>query len=128
MFALGGWSAPGTVQTLNSLMTSKKGERELIFNYFQGIISPGEADESNYSVATMVIQSDELVFKNACATGLKKNSGLCGETIARDLIPCINDETIGLFVFADGLTINFDRFKDALRKTDWKTACNTLDR
>jgi hypothetical protein len=80
----------------------------------EGIISPGEADESNFSVATMVIQSDELVFKNAYTTGLKQNSGLCGENIARDLITSINNETIGMFVFADGLTLNFDRFKDAL--------------
>ena len=80
----------------------------------EGIISTGEADESNFSVATMVIQSDELVFRNACATGLKQDSGLCGKKIAQDLITGVNDETIGIFVFADGLTVNFDRFKDAL--------------
>jgi hypothetical protein len=80
----------------------------------EGIISLGQADESNFSVATMVLQSDELVFKNAYATGLKLNSGLCGGKIARDLIASINDETIGMFVFADGLTFNFDRFKSAL--------------
>lgn len=80
----------------------------------EGIISIGEADESNFSVATMVIQSDELVFANAFATGLKKDSGLCGEKIARSLSNRINHDTIGLFAFADGLTVNFDRFRDAL--------------
>ena len=80
----------------------------------EGIISPGEADESNFFVATIFIQSDEPVFKNAWVTGLKRNSGLCGEHIARDLITGINDDTIGMFVFADGLTVDFDRFKDAL--------------
>ncbi len=80
----------------------------------EGIIALGEADESNFSVATMVLQSDELVFKNACATDLKQNSGPCGKKIARDLMTGISDQTIGMFVFADGLTLNFDRFKDAL--------------
>ena len=79
----------------------------------EGIISLGEADESNFSVATMVIQSDELVFRNAYSTGLKHNSGLCGEKIARKLLTVVNDETIGVFVFADGLTLNFDQFKNA---------------
>jgi hypothetical protein len=80
----------------------------------KGLFPRGEADESNFSVTTMVIQSDELVFKNAWATGLKRNSGLCGENIARDLITSIHDDAIGMFVFADGLTVNFDRLKDAL--------------
>jgi hypothetical protein len=80
----------------------------------EGIISLGEADESNFSVATMAIQSDELVFKNSYTTGLKQDSGLCGEKIALDLRVGINNETIGLFVFADGLTVNFDRLRDAL--------------
>jgi hypothetical protein len=80
----------------------------------EGIISLGEADESNFSVAAMVIQSDELVFLNAYATGLKADSGLCGEKVARELITGLGNETIGMFVFADGLTFNFDRFRDAL--------------
>ncbi len=34
----------------------------------QGIITPGEADESGFSVAVMVIQSDELFFENHLET------------------------------------------------------------
>jgi hypothetical protein len=82
----------------------------------EGIISQGEADESNFSVATMVIQSDELAFRNACATDLKHDSGLCGEKIGRDLNTAITGDTIGMFVFADGLTFNFDRFRSALEE------------
>ena len=44
------------------------------------------------------------------AMGLKRNPGLCGENIAWDLITGIHDDTIGMFVFADGLTADFDRF------------------
>jgi hypothetical protein len=80
----------------------------------EGIISIGDADESNFAVATMLIESDELVFHNACAEGLKENSGLCGEKIARELSTRINNEAIGMFAFADGLTLNFDQFKNAL--------------
>ncbi len=80
----------------------------------EGIISTGDADESNFALATMLIESDELIFNNACAEGLKENSGLCGEKIARELGTRINDETIGMLAFADGLTLNFDQFKKAL--------------
>jgi hypothetical protein len=110
MFASVGYNQQVLIDTVNQA----SGGAPLSGCSGEGIISLGEADESNFSVATMVIQSDELVFKNAYATSLKQNSGLCGEKIARDLITCINNETIGMFVFADGLTLNFDRFKNAL--------------
>jgi hypothetical protein len=113
MFASVGYNQEALIDTVNRA----SGGAPLSGCSGEGIISPGQADESNFSVATMVIESDELVFSNAYATGLKQNSGLCGEKIARDLIGSVRDETIGMFVFADGLTINFDRFKEALEGT-----------
>jgi hypothetical protein len=110
MFASVGYNQEVLIDTVNRA----SGGAPLSGCSGEGIISPGQADESNFSVATMVIESDELAFKNAYATGLKQNSALCGEKIARDLIDCVHDETIGMFVFTDGLTVNFDRFKHAL--------------
>jgi hypothetical protein len=112
MFASVGYNQEVLIDTVNRA----SGGAPLSGCSGEGIISQGDADESNFSVATMVIQSDELVFANTFATGLKQNSGLCGEKIARDLTASINDETIGMFVFADGLTFNFDRFRDGLEE------------
>jgi hypothetical protein len=110
MFASVGYNQQALLDTVNQA----SGGAPLSGCSGEGIISLGEADESNFSVATMVIQSDELVFKNAHATGLKRNPSLCGEKIAHALSACINKETIGMFVFVDGLTVNFDSFKAAL--------------
>ena len=112
MFASVGYNQQVLIETVNQAT----GGVPLSGCSGEGIISQGDADESNFSVATMVIQSDELVFKNAYATGLKQDSGLCGEKIGREMTSCVNDETIGMFVFADGLTFNFDRFRSALEK------------
>jgi hypothetical protein len=110
MFATVGYDQQVLIDTVNQAT----GGAPLSGCSSEGNISLGQADESNFSVTTMVIQSDELEFKNAYMTGLKQDSGVCGEKIARDLSPRINDETIGMFAFVDGLTINFDRFRDAL--------------
>jgi hypothetical protein len=112
MFASVGYNQKVLIDTVNRT----SGGAPLSGCSGEGIISQGDADESNFSVATMVIQSDELVFTNTYATGLKQNSGSCGEKIARDLTGGVTDETIGMFVFADGLTFNFDRFRDGLEE------------
>lgn len=39
----------------------------------EGVIATGEADESNFSVAVMVIQSDEMRLEHGIATSLKNH-------------------------------------------------------
>ncbi|MGI8617590.1 MAG: FIST signal transduction protein [Gemmatimonadaceae bacterium] len=76
----------------------------------EGVIAGAEADESNFTVAVMTIQSDEVRFANGLTEGLKQNSEVAGRTMARGVGERIADDTLGLFVFADGLSLNFDRF------------------
>jgi hypothetical protein len=76
----------------------------------EGIIAGAEADESNFSVAVMVISSNELRFTNSIATNLKEDSEGAGRTIARALKREVGADTLGLIVLGDGLTLNFDRF------------------
>lgn len=76
----------------------------------EGIIAGAEADESNFSVAVMVISSNELRFSNAIATNLKEDSEGAGRTIARAMKGKVGADTLGLIVLGDGLTLNFDRF------------------
>jgi hypothetical protein len=76
----------------------------------EGTIDGDEADESNFSVLVSVISSDELRWHNGLATGLSADSCALGKRVAKDLLPNLSPDTIGLFVFPDGLTYDIDNF------------------
>jgi hypothetical protein len=75
-----------------------------------GTINGDDADESNFSVVVTVISSDELHWTNGIATGLEDDPRAVGTQVAEELLPHLSADTIGLFVFPDGLTENFDHF------------------
>jgi hypothetical protein len=75
-----------------------------------GTINGEDADESNFSVVVTVISSDELRWHNGLATGLGAEPRAVGQQVAQELLPYLSSDTIGLFVFPDGLTENFDHF------------------
>jgi hypothetical protein len=77
----------------------------------EGVIAGGEADESNFSVAVMVIQSDELRFENALVTGLAEDSEGAGRRLAEAFGPGMQPDAAALLVFPDGITVNFDRLR-----------------
>jgi hypothetical protein len=76
----------------------------------EGTIDGDEADESNFSVLVTAISSDELRWHNGVATGLSADSCALGKRVAKDLLPHLSADTIGLFVFPDGLTYDIDNF------------------
>jgi hypothetical protein len=76
----------------------------------EGTIDGDDADESNFSVLVTAISSDELRWHNGLATGLSADSLALGKRVARDLLPYLSADTIGLFVFPDGLTYDIDNF------------------
>jgi hypothetical protein len=69
----------------------------------EGTIDGEEADESNFSVVVTAISSEELQWTNGLATGLESEPRAVGKRVAKDLLPHLRSETIGLFVFPDGL-------------------------
>jgi len=73
----------------------------------EGTISGNEADESNFSVVVMTIASDELRWRHGVATGLGADSRAAGKLIAQTLRTDLSSDAVGLFVFPDGLTVNF---------------------
>jgi hypothetical protein len=91
----------------------------------QGIITQGEADESGFSVAVMVIQSDELRFEPHLETCSNSNSETdsfftLGQRAAQHFLPQLAIQSaqpsqtpqrnpIALFLFTDGLNLNFDQ-------------------
>ncbi len=83
----------------------------------EGIIAQNIADESNFSVAVMVLKSDDIAFYHGLSTGLKADSGGVGRDVGRSLQHRIGDDTKALFVLGDGLTINFDSFQRGVLET-----------
>jgi hypothetical protein len=69
----------------------------------EGTINGDEADESGFSVVVTAISSDELHWSNGIATGLEDDPRAVGQRVAQNLLPHLSDDTIGLFVFPDGL-------------------------
>ena len=76
----------------------------------EGIIAAEDADESHFCVAVTAISSSELEWINGLATGLRADSRAVGQRVAQELIPHLSADTIGLFVFPDGMSAIFDTF------------------
>jgi hypothetical protein len=76
----------------------------------KGTINGDDADESGFSVVVTAISSDELQWTNGLAPGLEADPRAVGKRVAKDLLPHLSAETIGLFVFPAGRTENFDHF------------------
>jgi hypothetical protein len=83
----------------------------------QGVIVQGEADESSFSVAVMVIKSDELRFINRMVSRQDQSFEQVGETLGSKLKMAMPEDPIALFLFTDGLTLNFDRLASGLQST-----------
>ena len=76
----------------------------------EGTIDGDNADESNFSVLVTAVSSEELRWTNGLATGLSADSCALGKQVAKELLPHLSADTIGLFVFPDGLTNDIDNF------------------
>ena len=76
----------------------------------EGTINGDDADESNFSVVVTVISSEELQGTKGLAKGLGADSRAVGQRVAQDLLPHLSSDTIGLFVFPDGLIDYLDDF------------------
>jgi hypothetical protein len=69
----------------------------------ESTIDGDDADESNFSVVVTVISSEELQWRNGLAKGLEAEPCAVGKRVAKDLLPHLSTDTIGLFIFPDGL-------------------------
>src|ERR671910_499856 len=69
----------------------------------EGTIDGDDADESSFSVVVTAISSDELTWTNGLAAGLEADPRGVGQRVAKDLLPHLSADTIGLFVFPDGV-------------------------
>src|ERR687891_2508399 len=69
----------------------------------EGTMNGDDADESGFSVVVTAISSDELQWTNGLAAGLEGDPRAVGQRVAQELLPHLAADTIGLFVFPDGL-------------------------
>ena len=76
----------------------------------EGTINGDDADESNFSVVVTAISSDVLQWTNGLVTGLSADSLAVGQRVAQELSSDLGADAVGLFVFPDGTTVNFDEF------------------
>jgi hypothetical protein len=76
----------------------------------EGTINGDDADESNFSVLVTAISSDELQWTYGIATGLSADPRAVGQQVAQELLPHLSPDTIGLFVFPDGMTDYLEPF------------------
>jgi hypothetical protein len=111
LFASLGYDPEKLVQTVRDAT----GYAPLIGCSGQGVIAQGETDESGFSVSVMVIQSDELRFTNYATPHAGMSFEQVGQAIGQQLAPVIDEEAIALFLFTDGLTLNFDRLAAGLQ-------------
>jgi hypothetical protein len=80
----------------------------------EGTINGEDADESSFSVVVTVISSEELRWHNGIARGLvEDDTRAVGKRVAKDLLPHLSSDTIGLFVFPDG-RVDFGVSRDNL--------------
>jgi hypothetical protein len=82
----------------------------------EGVIAGGEADESNFALAVMTISSDQLRFSHGMVTGLGEDPAKAGRTIAEAIQPEVSSDILALFLFPDGITVNFDRLVAGLER------------
>ena len=82
----------------------------------EGTISGDNADESNFSVVVMVISADELWWRNGLVRGLRTDCRAAGERVAQSLSSDLGADAVGLFLFPDGTTVNFEDFFAGLER------------
>ena len=80
----------------------------------EGIISQAGSNEDTFAVMATVIESDTLRFQIASSEGLSQDSAVVGRSIGTELARGLAEDNLAVMVFADGLTLNFDRFAHGL--------------
>lgn len=82
----------------------------------EGVIAGDVGDESNFAVSVMAFRSDEMSFIPFCVEGLSQGGAEVGRKLMEQVNGKLGDDALGLFLFPDGMTFNYDSFFDGARK------------
>jgi hypothetical protein len=110
VFSAVGYEQPVLLEAIRALT----GKVPLCGSSGEGVISQRLADESNFVVGVMVVESDELRMITGHATGLKANPEQVGAELAASLDGMLTADAKALLLFADGITCNYDRLMAGL--------------
>lgn len=80
----------------------------------EGVIVQGEADESNFSVAVMVVKSDDIQLCHGAIAGLSQDVLAVGTQVGQALAQHHRSDAIATLLFADSISCNFDQLILAL--------------
>lgn len=75
-----------------------------------GIIATGIADESNFGLVIMLMQSDEIHIQHGMVKNVADASTLAGQVIGQEVRTHLTSDTAAVFLFADGIDFNFYDF------------------
>lgn len=76
----------------------------------EGVLTRDTLTETNFGVCVLTVASDEIRFEGACVKGIERGADAAGAALASALKPHAAADTKACFLFADGLTFNFDPF------------------
>jgi hypothetical protein len=113
VFATLGYEPEQLLQTIRQAT----GNAPLVGCSGQGVITQGEADESSFALAVMVIQSDQLRFTHRAMARQNQSFAEVGEILGSKLQMAMPDSPLALFLFTDGLSLNFERFAAGLQSS-----------
>jgi hypothetical protein len=83
----------------------------------EGVIVQATPDESNFALAVLAIRSDEIRFQNGLATGMQADALAVGRAIGSAIEPGGLKDARVLFLFPDGITVDFDSIREGLEGT-----------
>lgn len=112
VFATVGYDQQNLIRTIREIMPGAS----LTGCSGEGIITQGMAAETNFSVCVMAIKSDELRFDNVRIENISQEADFGGERLATAVKPFLTEDTIGCFLFVDGLVFDFDPFLESFEK------------
>jgi len=107
MFATAGYDQPTIVRAVRAAT----GGAPLCGCSAEGVIVQADQDESNFSLAVLAISSDEMTFQNGIGMGMSADATGLGRAIAGAIRPDLLADARALFVFPDGVSVDFDGFR-----------------
>jgi hypothetical protein len=80
----------------------------------EGVIVQDGCDESNFALAVLLFRSDEIRFHAGLSPGPQAEAEQLGATVARQVSAAAGADARALFLFPDGLTVDFDGLRQGL--------------
>lgn len=83
----------------------------------EGIITGRQSIEGAFGIEIVLLASDDVDFHVASQSSLKSESYAAGKNLGKVFSEIPKDEAVGIMLFPDGLTVNFDQLSAGLTET-----------